>query len=468
MRCVPWAASWASGQRDTLTTISLGGNPSARRRIIERGGFVGFGDIFKAGENKQLRSRVEELEALLTPEMRDVDSAKKKLDEIQQQITYSETKALGLEADLTRLQSEIVAARKYLVETNEAVLMQEFGLYEPRFDFANSDLYKTKLLEIRAEQKEMIKNKQAATGYTNWTVNNNAAKGRKMVADMQKLLVRAFNSECDEVVSKVKFNNIDASIKRISTSRDAISKLGEMMGVSIKPKYYKLKLDELHLAYEYQVKKQEEKEEQRRIRDGLREQAKLEKEIEAARKKIEKDRQHYENALEQARERLSMETDDAKKADLLEKVSALQGQLEKLSNDLKEVDYREANQKAGYVYVISNIGAFGEGVYKIGMTRRLDPMDRVDELGDASVPFKFDVHAMIFTEDAPKLEAALHHAFELQKVNMVNNRREFFRVSLDDIKRVVKENYDKTVEFVDVPDAEQYRQSILIQKTFLR
>ena len=113
--------------------------------------------------------------------------------------------------------------------------------------------------------------------------------------------------------------------------------------------------------------------------------------------------------------------------------------------------------KAGYVYVISNIGAFGENVYKIGMTRRLDPQDRIDELGDASVPFNFDVHVMIFSDDAPALESALHRAFEDKKVNMVNQRREFFNVSLEEIKKVIKEHFDKTVEFIDVPDAEQYR-----------
>lgn len=309
----------------------------------------------------------------------------------------------------------------------------------------------------------MIKNKTAATGSTNWTVNNNAAKGRKMVADMQKLLIRAFNSECDEVIGKIKFNNIESGIKRITTSRDAISKLGDMMGVSITPRYYKLKLDELHLAYEYQVKKQEEKEEQRRIREELREQEKLRKEIEEARKKIEKDRTHYKNAFSQTKARLDKETDEGARKDLQEKLLEIESQLERLNNELKDVDYREANQKAGYVYIISNIGSFGENVYKIGMTRRLDPMDRVDELGDASVPFKFDVHALIFTDDAPKLETALHHAFERKKVNMVNNRREFFRVSLDEIKEVVRENFDRTVEFIDVPDAEQYRQSILLR-----
>ena len=134
--------------------------------------------------------------------------------------------------------------------------------------------------------------------------------------------------------------------------------------------------------------------------------------------------------------------------------------LEKLDISLKDIDYREANKKAGYVYIISNIGSFGENIYKIGMTRRLDPFDRVDELGDASVPFKFDVHAMIFSDDAPKLEAALHRAFEHKKLNMVNQKREFFAVTLEEIEEVVKANYDKTVEFVKVAEAGQYRESI--------
>ena len=424
----------------------------------------GIGNLFKSRENQQLKHQIAALEAQLTPEMRDTLTAQKRLAEAKQEVSLCESKLAGLKSDLTALQNEISAAKKNLVETNDAILMQEFGLYEPKYSFANSDLYKNALQEVRAKQKEMIRSKTAATGSTTWRVNNNLAKGRKMVADMQKLLVRAFNTECDEIIDKIKFNNVDSGIQRINASRDAISKLGSMMDVSITPGYLQLKLDELHLAYEYQQKKQEEKEEQRRLREELREQAKLKKEIEEARQKIAKDKQHYEIALKQARERLNAEKDDVKRADLEDKMALFQEQLEKLGKELEEVDYREANQKAGYVYVISNIGAFGENVYKIGMTRRLEPMDRIDELGDASVPFKFDVHAMIFAEDAPKLEAALHHAFEAQRLNMVNNRREFFRVPLDEIKRVVRENFDNTVEFVDIPDAEQYRQSLLLKK----
>lgn len=144
---------------------------------------------------------------------------------------------------------------------------------------------------------------------------------------------------------------------------------------------------------------------------------------------------------------------------LLEKKAEIESHLSSLDKAMEDIDYRQANKRAGYVYIISNIGSFGENVYKIGMTRRLDPMERVDELGDASVPFKFDVHALIFSDDAPALETALHHAFENKKVNMINGRREFFNVTLDEIEEVVKANYDKTVEFVKVPEAEQYRET---------
>ena len=226
------------------------------------------------------------------------------------------------------------------------------------------------------------------------------------------------------------------------------------MSLYITSKYINLKIDELHLAFEYQQKKQEEKEAQKAARAELREAAKLQKEIEEQRKKIEKEQTHYQTAYEKLLKQLETSPDDC---DLLHKKQELEIRLNDIDKAIKDIDYREANQKAGYVYVISNIGAFGENVYKIGMTRRLDPQDRVDELGDASVPFNFDVHAMIFSDNAPALEAALHKAFEDRKLNMVNTRREFFNVTLDEIKDVVKRNFDKTVEFIDVPDAEQYR-----------
>ena len=156
--------------------------------------------------------------------------------------------------------------------------------------------YKERLADIRSRQKKLIKDKNAVSGNTNWQVNGNVSKGRKMVNDTQKLLLRAFNTECDELINKVKYTNFDASLNRIYKSAEAISKLGTVMDIAIKPGYLKLKVEELRLAFEYQQKKQEEKEAQKAARAELREAAKLQKEIEAQRKKIEKEQVHYQTA----------------------------------------------------------------------------------------------------------------------------------------------------------------------------
>lgn len=422
---------------------------------------MSFADLFKAKENNVLKSRIEELESMMTPEIREYDTLNKIITQKKAELSSLCDDISKKTLDLDSICDQINIAKKDLIETEEVVLMQSFGLYTPRYSFINADEYKSRLAEIRAAQKEMIKAKSAVLGSTTWTVNGSQSKGRKMVSDTQKLLLRAFNSECDDVIDHVKYNNIESSEKRITTSRDAISKLGELMSISISSQYYKLKIEELYLAFEYQQKKQAEKEAQKEARAQLREEAKLAKEIEAQKIKLEKEQHHYQNALDKLNLQLASAADN-ERSDLETKKQRIEEQLKVIDQAFKDVDYRAANQKAGYVYIISNIGAFGEGVYKIGMTRRLDPMERIDELGDASVPFDFDIHAMIFSDNAPALEAALHHAFENRKVNMINTRREFFRVSLDEIKRVVKENYDKTVEFIDVPQAEQFRQSELI------
>ena len=429
---------------------------------------MGLGDLFKAKENQrllsengELKSEIERLNGLLTPELLEVNAALKELDRIRSEQHDAEMLRESYLNDVQKMKVEIKQKQSEIIQLDDEILFQSFGLYTPQYDFCNSDEYRNRLDFIRENQKSLIKNDQAVTGATNWSVNGDNRAGLKMVNDMKKLLLRAFNGECDELVSKVKYNNFEAYVKRIESSNKAISKLGKVMNVAITEQYMKLKIDELTLAFEYAQKKQEEKEEQKALRAQMREEARLQKEIEEERKKLEKEQTHYLNALAKLNLQLS---NDPNNQDLLQKKQELETKAEEIDKSIKDVDYREANKRAGYVYVISNIGAFGENVYKIGMTRRLDPMERVDELGDASVPFNFDVHAMIFTDDAPSLEAALHKAFEDKKVNMVNQRREFFNVTLDEIKAVVKANYDKTVEFIDVPDAEQYRVSMKIKQ----
>jgi hypothetical protein len=387
--------------------------------------------------------------------LREIEEAK---EDFQKEERENKCNIENLKKDINELLKEIEDKKKQVIELDNTILLQDYGMYSPMYDFADSEMYKDRLDAVRTEQKNMILWKTAATCSTNWTINGSEAQGRVMTNQNIKQILRCFNDECDMLISKVKFNNITAFIEKIRKSYDILNKMNSKNAVSISYEYLELKVQELQLAYEYAQKKQKEKEEQRRIREQMREEARLQKEIEEARKDIEKEQKHYTNALLKLNKQLG-ECDDVEKEILLEKKSEIEQHLSDLDIAIKDIDYREANKRAGYVYIISNIGSFGENIYKIGMTRRLDPMERVDELGDASVPFKFDVHAMIFSDDAPTLETALHHAFDNKKVNMINGRREFFNVTLEEIEEVVKANYDKTVEFIKIPQAEQYRES---------
>lgn len=416
-------------------------------------------------DNDQLRARIAYLEENASPEHKAREQARLQLEELQLQINELTLTQSRISAAIEALQSQhmhldvqINEKSAQIVSLDDAILMQEFGLYEPRYDFMTVDEYKDEIKRLRDDQKGVAREMNERAKKTSWTVNGSASEGRKMVTDLSKLLLRAFNGECDEIIRKVKFSNIDASVKAIEKSAEAVTKLGRVVGVSIPRSIIESKKAEAYLSFEYARFKEQEKEKLRELKAQEREAKKLEKEIEAERKKLEKEQKQYNKALEDVLSQLSNAPESEKPA-LEAKRAEIEANLSEVAKAVEDVDYRAANQRAGYVYVISNIGSFGEGVYKIGMTRRLDPMERVKELGDASVPFDFDVHALIFSDDAPGLEAALHHEFENRKLNLVNHRREFFKCSLEEIKSAVLKNYDQTVEFVSIPDAEQYRVS---------
>lgn len=364
------------------------------------------------------------------------------------------------ERDVAALAHQTSELRGQVLVFEETLLLESFALYEPKFKLNASHEYKTRLDGVRERQKAMIKNGEAATGNMGWEVNGSKAEGRKLVNDMLKLVIRSFNNEADYCVDNVKFDNIQLGEKRICQSFDACNRLGRVMTVRLSEGYLNLKLDELRLAHEFQVKKQEEKEEAKRVREELREQQKLEQEIRAAREKIAKERKHFVAALQDLNARLEKVATEEERVLLLAKIAEVEAGKANLDSKEKVIDYREQNAKAGYVYVISNIGAFGEGVYKIGMTRRLEPMERVDELGDASVPFWFDVHAMVFSDNAPALEAKLHERFAAGRLNKVNGRKEFFRADIAEIESIIRANYDAVVEVTREAAAEQYRESL--------
>lgn len=429
---------------------------------------MGILDLFKAKENNELKEEIKELKKLLNPEQQEIANLVKEIDKLKIEKDKISKEVDKLFSKKQELSNKIKLKKKDLILLDDEILMQEFGLYKPIYDFESSEKYKQAIDNLRVVQKEMIKNKSAVIYSNNWTVDGSKAKGRKMTNDNIKQIIMAFNIECDNLIAKVKYNNIQSIQKRIEKTFERLNKLNESNQVRLTSKYLECKLSELKLVHEYQVKKQEEKEEQKRIREELREEAKLKKELEEAKKNTLKDITHFENALSKLNEQLkSNNLSDEEIKNLQLKKEELEKNIDNLNLSLKDIDYRQENQRAGYVYIISNIGAFGKDVYKIGMTRRLEPMERIDELGDASVPFNFDVRAMIFADDAPKLENALHKAFENKKLNMVNQRREFFNVTLEEVEKVVKENFDKTVEFKKEPEAEQFRQSLKIKDTVL-
>ena len=409
----------------------------------------------------ELQAQYAQLQALTTKiGAMDVLDVQRLIEQEKEKLAVARQETLRAEREVAALAQRSSDLQGQILVWEETLLLESFALYEPKFKLITSQEYKSHLDSVRNRQKAMIKSAEAATGNMNWTVNNSNAQGRKLVNDMIKFVIRSFNNEADVCVDNVKFDNVELGEKRILKSFETCNRLGKIMSVEISRSYLSLKLDELHLAHEFQIKKQEEKEEAKRVREELREQQKLEQEIRAAREKIAKERKHFTTAMRDLQARLDKVESEEERAALLVKLAEVEAGRAELESEEKLIDYREQNAKAGYVYVISNLGAFGEGIYKIGMTRRLEPMDRVDELGDASVPFWFDVHAMVFSNNAPALEAKLHEHFAAGRLNKVNGRKEFFRADIAEIESVIRENYDAVVEVTHEAPAEQYRESL--------
>lgn len=315
-----------------------------------------------------------------------------------------------------------------------------------------SDEIKNKLIMLRQQQSEMIKNGEALT-----VEQGLSAKER---VSQSKQLLRCFGAECSVIIDKVTIKNADASRERLVRAYEALNRIFSIDGVQLTKSFLQSKLEELNCACTILVRIEEEKEQRRAIREQMVEEEKVRKEIEREKQKIEKEEAQFSGEISKLMAYMQKAKDEIERKLYLDKIDELQKKLEALQKDKDNVLQREQNTRAGFVYIISNIGSFGEQVFKIGMTRRLEPMDRISELSSASVPFPFDVHALIFSDDAPALEAILHQHFDAQRVNRVNPRKEFFRVDLDEIKKVVLENHNATVKFVDIPDATEYRESL--------
>ena len=271
-------------------------------------------------------------------------------------------------------------------------------------------------------------------------------------------MLRAFNGECDAAVAKVTWNNATKMVQRIEKAYADINKLGEVMRMSITKAYLKEKLNEIRLTHEHQDKKQAEREQEREQRAQLREQERAEREIARAEAEATRDEERQQAALEKARAEADAAT-GAQLERLTRQIASLETTVEEAQDRKERAKARAQLTRSGFVYVLSNHGAFGDGVVKIGMTRRMEPMDRVRELSGASVPFPFDVHVMMFSEDAPELERALHEHFGERRVNLVNNGKEYFsNVSLKEVESFIRAR-GVTAQFTVIAEAREYRET---------
>lgn len=354
-----------------------------------------------------------------------------------------------LVAEKSRLGVELDQLSHQIVLTQDVEILQEVGIYNYRHPLQDSVAYKDELARLQGQVKAMAKREGGAIETAaGWTVNGSAAQGRAMLRDYAKLMLRAYNAEADNMVRSLKPYKLDAAGDRLNKVVTTIERLEKTMSIRVAPAYHALRIKELELTADYQEMLAREKDKEREERERLREERKAQQELERERDRLAKERQHYSNALQAL-----LDNGDHEAA------ARLQAQLDDVDRAIKDVDYRAANIRAGYVYVISNLGSFGERMIKVGLTRRLEPLDRIRELSDASVPFNFDIHALFFSNDAVDIETKMHQRLADRRVNKVNARREFFYATPAEARDHLAALTGDLLTFEEQPEAAEYRQS---------
>lgn len=405
------------------------GRPGGPRKVGLFGARAAVRDL--AAENDQLRAALESVGAL--------DYA-----QVHRLLAAARTDLVAVRAEVGAAARDLAALRAQLLDVRATADAQDFGLYDFDHPARASAALAADLVALRARIKDCVTNKRATSATPGFVFNDSPAKGRTFIEQMSKMMLAAYNAEAENAIKTVKAGNLQAAQTRLYKAVERVAKNGQMIALAITPEYHQLRTYELELAARHLMAVDVAREVERAHREELREAKRAEEELRRQREKLEKERAHYANALTALQGR----GDTAGAADLA-------ARLHEIDESIANVDYRAANVRAGYVYVISNVGSLGEHIVKIGMTRRLDPMDRVRELSGASVPFNFDVHALFFADDAYGIEATLHRHFAAHRVNRVNLRREFFYTTPAAVLAALREHNVAVVEFrTDVEAAE--------------
>ncbi|MEZ9625583.1 DUF4041 domain-containing protein [Aliivibrio fischeri] len=421
----------------------IAANESAKQELAKINEETAELQVLK-GQDNALKISIKEQQQIL-------DSTKEKLEELNSSIDKGEL-------DLEELMGDIDLYSRLDEYTSH-------GHFEmPQYLYETSTRFVEEIKDIRQQQKDMIKDKTAITFPESTVISKDKSFNNKILNGQVKLMLTAFNIECDMLIGKVSPSSFGRTLERIEKLANTLEKLAATLECGFDIDYIELKFEECKLQYQYTLKKQEEIAEQKLIKEQIREEQRAIKEFEKAISDAEKEEKMYRNLLDKAQQELAKATEQDR-SEMEQRIIILEQQLAEAEAKEERAKSMAEQTRKGHVYVISNIGSFGEDVYKIGLTRRLEPMDRVKELGDASVPFPFDVHAMIYTDDAPALETALHREFNSKRVNAVNLRKEFFNTDLVSIQEAVEKIAGIEAEFKMTALAEDYYESLRLSES---
>lgn len=365
-------------------------------------------------------------------------------EELQRQLASNIDELLS---EQERLSTQVRSLQEKVSVLTEEDYLLSLGFHEPKYDFISSDDYQRRFDQVTSERKKMVKNKTAAicSSYKGWSVGGDEKKGKKLIDNYLNLIRGTFDTICDSAISEAKTSNINQLKKRIRSNFDRLNQLSNILQCKITEGYLNLRLRELDIKYEMEAKKQEERERDRIIRDQMAQEKKDREAIEKARQEAEEAEQREKQYLEE-REKIRQEMTQAV-GQRLEELERQNKQLEQLISkaqiDKEDADLRTRKLKSGFIYIISSIGSLEQDIYRICMTQRDEPDRYIREMNPI-VPFPFFSHFKVYSEDVSDTLKRLHQRFHNRRVNKVNDRREFFRVSLDEIDRAISDIDNET------------------------
>ena len=447
---------------------------------------MGLFDFLRAGqikqENEELKKKLADLHA------DEYYQVKKQLDNMNQEISDNieilsrkQEELSSLSDQNSKLEKQVETLRKKLLRSKELYQSIEYALSNfldmdvhyngcrlNRLDqidldtLAPSVILKLHSMDVKDLRKAYKENEKQIDQLMELYESRYTTKANKSI---YSLMVIALKAELQNILYNLKYEKLDKSLEDIHSISTKYLKIAGEGNQSIAGTLTKfigeleyLFINAVKIEYNYYVRKEQARQEQLAIKEQMRQEAEERKALEAERKKVEKEESKYKSEIEKLNQALSESSSDTEMDKLKARILELQSQLSNVILKKEEIVNLQ-NGKAGNVYIISNLGSFGENVFKIGMTRRLDPQDRVNELGSASVPFKFDVHSFIFSEDAVGLEKKLHDMLNDKRLNKVNLRKEFFKISIEELEELIS-SVDPTAEFNKTMLAEEFRQSL--------